>query len=142
MATEEIDNNRLGRYVTTTYGSETVRAFVPPPLPPDPPLRLDPMQRLLEEAVQALGRLDGLATLACSLTLASEAQAGGPIAAVQEGDIIEMEIDSRTINVELSQEEMNKRLREWTPRPPRYKSGVFQKYVKCVGSASKGAVMG
>ncbi len=74
--------------------------------------------------------------------VAPEAQAGGPIAAVQEGDIIEMDIDNCTINVELSAEEMNKRLREWTPRPPRYKSGVFQKYVKCVGSASKGAVTG
>lgn len=40
-----------------------MRAFVPPPLPPDPPLRLDPLQRLLEEANQALGRLDGLSSI-------------------------------------------------------------------------------
>ena len=53
---------QLGRYVVTTYGpaAESVRAFVPPPLPPIPPASLDGRQRLLEQANQALGRLDGL----------------------------------------------------------------------------------
>jgi Fic family protein len=54
---------RLGRYVVTHYGEETVRAYVPAPLPPLPPVRLDSMQRLSEQANQALGRLDGLASM-------------------------------------------------------------------------------
>src|ERR1035437_3678124 len=57
------NDRRLGKYVATRWGGETVRAFVPPPLPPDPPLRLETLQRILEQANQALGRLDGLASL-------------------------------------------------------------------------------
>src|SRR5271170_2333423 len=56
-------NSRLGTYVTKKFGHESFRAFVPPPLPPDPPLKLDPLQLLLEEANQALGRLDGLTSV-------------------------------------------------------------------------------
>ena len=53
----------------TAYGEETVRAFVPPPLPPTPPVRLPAMQRLLAEANQSLGRLDGLASVLPNLSL-------------------------------------------------------------------------
>ena len=60
---------RLGRYIVKTYEKETVRAFVPPPLPPDPPLRLDGLQQLLEQANQAVGRLDGLASILPDLSL-------------------------------------------------------------------------
>jgi Fic family protein len=54
--------SRLGTYAVTTAGGERVRAFVPPPLPPKPPLRLALLQVRLGEANQALGRLDGLAS--------------------------------------------------------------------------------
>ena len=54
---------RLGAYVSTTTAGETVRAFVPPPLPPDPPVDLSELYRQLDRANQALGRLDGLTTL-------------------------------------------------------------------------------
>jgi Fic family protein len=60
---------RLGKYVVKSYGEETVRAFVPPPLPPLPPVRLDALQRLMEQANQSLGRLDGLASVLPSLSL-------------------------------------------------------------------------
>lgn len=56
-------NPRLGRYIVQKSGDESFRAFVPPPLPPKPPVKLDPLQRLLGEANQALGRLDGLASI-------------------------------------------------------------------------------
>jgi len=52
-----------GSYVTSTTAGETVRAFVPSPLPPEPPLDLNPLLPLLDRANQALGRLDGVSTL-------------------------------------------------------------------------------
>ena len=61
--------SRIGSYVTTQVGGEVVRAYVPAPLPPDPPLNLERMQLLLEQANQALGRLDGLSSLLPSLDL-------------------------------------------------------------------------
>jgi Fic family protein len=63
------ETSRLGRYIVTNYGEEVVRAFVPPPLPPEPPVRLESLQRLLEQANQALGRLDGLASILPNLQL-------------------------------------------------------------------------
>lgn len=60
---------RSGRYIVKSYGAETVRAFVPPPLPPDPPVHLDALHHLLEQANQSLGRLDGLASLLPNLSL-------------------------------------------------------------------------
>ena len=54
----------MGRYESTAVGGETVRAFIPAPLPPEPALELaGPLQSLLEGAVLALGRLDGVSTL-------------------------------------------------------------------------------
>lgn len=69
MVPPEGQSPRLGRYVVKSYADETVRAFVPPPLPPDPPVRLDTVQRLLEQANHSLGRLDGLASILPNLPL-------------------------------------------------------------------------
>lgn len=60
---------RLGRYMVKTYEDETVRAFLPPPLPPDPPVRLEGLQQLLEQANHAIGRLDGIASVLPDLSL-------------------------------------------------------------------------
>src|SRR6516165_6709869 len=62
-------NQRLGRYEVSSFGGETVRAFVPAPLPPVSAVRLDRLQLLLEQANQALGRLDGLASVLPDLSL-------------------------------------------------------------------------
>lgn len=62
-------NQRLGRYAVSTFGEETVRAFVPPPLPPVPAVAMESLQLLLEQANQALGRLDGLASVLPDLSL-------------------------------------------------------------------------
>jgi dihydroxy-acid dehydratase len=69
--------------------------------------------------------------------VAPEAAAGGPIALVQEGDIIKVDVDKRTIDVEAKVES---RRSAWKPPEPLYKSGVFAKYVQLVSSASEGAV--
>jgi Fic family protein len=61
--------SRIGRYVTKKYQGEAVRAFVPPPLPPVPVVDLACLQILLEQANQAIGRLDGLASLLPDLSL-------------------------------------------------------------------------
>ena len=55
--------SRLGRYVETAIGGERVRAFVPPPLPPVPPLDLEPLLSRLSAADRAIGRLDGITLL-------------------------------------------------------------------------------
>jgi dihydroxy-acid dehydratase len=72
--------------------------------------------------------------------VAPEAASGGPIAAVREGDTILIDIEKRSIDIEISPEELTARLYSWKTPEPKYTSGVFQKYVKLVGSAAKGAV--
>ena len=72
--------------------------------------------------------------------VAPEAAIGGPIAALREGDMIVLDIESRKLNAELSDEEIKRRLSEWRPPAPRYTSGVFQKYAAQVSSASEGAI--
>jgi Fic family protein len=62
-------NQRVGRFVETRIGGETVRAFVPPPLPPVPAVKTEAFQILLEQANQSLGRLDGLGALLPDLNL-------------------------------------------------------------------------
>lgn len=69
MPTPSDPSARLGRYITKIYGDETVRAFVPSPLPPNPPVRLEDLQHLLDQANQSLGRLDGLASVLPNLSL-------------------------------------------------------------------------
>jgi dihydroxy-acid dehydratase len=59
---------------------------------------------------------------------------------IREGDIISLNIEKRTIDVELTASELDHRLRSWKAPAPKYTSGVFQKYVKLVGSAAQGAV--
>jgi Fic family protein len=53
----------MGRFVSTTFGDETVRAYVPPPLPPEPPVQLGGLMALIEQANRALGRLDGVTSI-------------------------------------------------------------------------------
>ncbi|MCC6313824.1 MAG: dihydroxy-acid dehydratase [Thermomicrobiales bacterium] len=72
--------------------------------------------------------------------VAPEAAVGGPIAAVQEGDTITIDIEKRRIDVEIEPAEMANRLAQWTPKDPVYTSGVMAKYAKLVEQADQGAI--
>jgi dihydroxy-acid dehydratase len=72
--------------------------------------------------------------------VAPEAAVGGPIAVVREGDMISFDIPRRRLDVEISDDEMKRRLSEWRAPAPRYTAGVFAKYARLVSSASEGAV--
>ena len=71
-----------------------------------------------------------------------EAFAGGPIALVEEGDIISIDIDANSISVDVDEAEMARRRENWTRPAPRYTSGVLGRYAKLVSSADKGAYFG
>jgi len=72
--------------------------------------------------------------------VAPEAVRGGPIAALRDGDVVVIDVEARELRVELPDEEIAARLRDWAPPPPRYEQGVFAKYAALVSSASEGAV--
>jgi dihydroxy-acid dehydratase len=72
--------------------------------------------------------------------VAPEAANGGPIAAVREGDTITVDAGAGVIDIGITPEELSKRLAEWKPPEPRYRTGVFAKYCALVASASEGAV--
>jgi dihydroxy-acid dehydratase len=72
--------------------------------------------------------------------VAPEAAAGGPIALVEEGDLITIDADQRLLAVDLCQEELARRRAEWQAPAPRYTAGVLFKYARQVSSASLGAV--
>jgi len=71
--------------------------------------------------------------------VAPEAADGGPIAIVEDGDIIHIDLEKFTINLEVPADVIAARLAHWTKPELKYKTGVFYKYVKLVGSASQGA---
>jgi dihydroxy-acid dehydratase len=85
------------------------------------------------------GRFSGATRGFTAGHVAPEAFVGGPIAAVREGDIISFDIKKRTLDVEISAEEMAKRLKDFKPPALRWPNGVFRKYVDRVTSASLGA---
>jgi dihydroxy-acid dehydratase len=72
--------------------------------------------------------------------VAPEAAVGGPIGLIRDGDVIIMDVESRTLDVNISDDEMERRRQEWQPPEPRHTTGVMGKYAKLVSSASRGAV--
>ena len=86
------------------------------------------------------GRFSGATHGLMAGHVAPEAPRGGPIAAVRDGDTIVFDIEARELRVELSDEEIAKRVAEYTPPEPRYTTGVLGKYARHVGSAAEGAL--
>jgi dihydroxy-acid dehydratase len=72
--------------------------------------------------------------------VAPEAAMGGPIAALQDGDVVTIDIEARRIETSVPNAEIAARLAEWTPPKPHYTSGVFAKYAALVSSAADGAI--
>ena len=96
----------------------------------------------LGESVALLtdGRFSGATHGLMAGHVAPEAARGGPIAVVRDGDAIVFDVDARRLDVEVSEQEMDARLRRWNAPDPRYASGVMAKYARLVSSASEGAV--
>ena len=86
------------------------------------------------------GRFSGGTTGLCVGHVAPEAVDGGPIGLVHEGDRIRIDIPSRTLDLLVEDDELERRRKAFAPLPPRYTRGVLAKYAKLVGSASRGAV--
>ena len=86
------------------------------------------------------GRFSGATHGLMAGHVAPEAADGGPIALLQEGDTITMDIPNRQLRVHLSQEALESRRAGWSPPPPRYTSGALAKYARIVSSAARGAV--
>ena len=88
------------------------------------------------------GRFSGATRGLMAGHVAPEAALGGPIAAVEEGDTIRIDIPNRRLDLDVPSDEVTRRLQARTPRPPNYTRGVFAKYAKLVSGAEQGAVTG
>ena len=87
------------------------------------------------------GRFSGATRGACIGHISPEAREGGNIALIQNGDIIEIDIPNRSLNVKLSEEELAERRANWICPPPKVKSGYLARYAALVTSAATGAVL-
>lgn len=87
------------------------------------------------------GRFSGATRGAAIGHVSPEAAVGGPIALIEEGDIISINIPENSINVELSDEELARRKSEWKPRQPKITTGYLARYCSMVTSGNRGAIL-
>ena len=87
------------------------------------------------------GRFSGATRGASIGHVSPEAAVGGPIALIEDGDIIEIGINANTINVKLTDEELAARKAKWQPREPKITTGYLARYAKLVSSGAQGAVL-
>ena len=87
------------------------------------------------------GRFSGASRGASIGHVSPEAAVGGPIALIEEGDIIKIDIPANTINVDLSDEELQMRAAKWQPREPKIKTGYLARYAAQVTSGNTGAIL-
>jgi dihydroxy-acid dehydratase len=95
-----------------------------------------------EVALVTDGRFSGATRGLMVGHVSPEAARGGPIAVVRDGDVIAIDVDAGTVDLEVPSSDVERRLAEWTPPAPVYDSGVFARYAALVGSAARGAVLG
>jgi dihydroxy-acid dehydratase len=72
--------------------------------------------------------------------VAPEAAHGGPIAVVRDGDLVSIDVSRRRLDLEVPSEEVQARLRAWTPPAAKYRTGALAKYAALVSSSALGAV--
>lgn len=94
-----------------------------------------------EVALITDGRFSGASRGASIGHVCPEAAVGGPIALVEEGDIIEIDINANKLSMKVSEEELNERRAKWQPKEPKVKTGYLARYAAMVSSASRGAVL-
>lgn len=87
------------------------------------------------------GRFSGASRGASIGHVSPEAMEGGPIALIQEGDIVSIDIPAGRLNVDCSEEELNKRKANWSAPEPKITTGYLGRYARMVTSASTGAVL-
>lgn len=87
------------------------------------------------------GRFSGASRGACIGHISPEAAVGGPIALVEEGDIISIDIEANALNLKVSDEEMEERRKNWKPRAPKVTTGYLARYASMVTSGNRGAVL-
>lgn len=87
------------------------------------------------------GRFSGASRGASIGHVSPEAAVGGPIALVEEGDIISIDIPGLSLNLEVSEEELEKRRAAWTPREPKVTTGYLARYASMVTSGNRGAIL-
>ena len=87
------------------------------------------------------GRFSGASKGPCIGHVSPEAAAGGPIALVREGDVIDIDIQAGTLELRVSADELAARRAQWEPPAPKYTTGVLSRYAKLVTSADKGAYL-
>jgi dihydroxy-acid dehydratase len=86
------------------------------------------------------GRFSGATRGFCIGHVGPEAAVGGPIALIQDGDILDLDAEAGTLNVRLDDKELERRRANWKPRPEAFGSGYLWKYAQGVGPAVSGAV--
>jgi dihydroxy-acid dehydratase len=86
------------------------------------------------------GRFSGATHGLMAGHVSPEAALGGPIAAVRDGDMIRFDVSQRVLEIEISDEVLGERMKQWKAPQPRYATGVFAKYAALVSSASQGAI--
>ena len=87
------------------------------------------------------GRFSGASRGASIGHVSPEAAVGGPIALIEEGDIIKIDIPNNSVNVDVSDEELAKRKEKWQPREPKITDGYLRRYAALVTSGNRGAVL-
>jgi dihydroxy-acid dehydratase len=87
------------------------------------------------------GRFSGATRGAAIGHVSPEAASGGPIALIEEGDFIAIDIEGRTLSLEVSEEDMARRREAWTRPEPKIKTGYLKRYAAYVTSANEGAVL-
>ena len=87
------------------------------------------------------GRFSGASRGACIGHVSPEAAVGGPIALVEEGDTISIDTNANSLNVKVSDEEMQRRRENWVPREPKITTGYLARYASLVTSGNRGAIL-